>query len=141
MAVAGRGRTPVAGYVDVVAEVAVSLVPTGSPPIHPPAPVTTVGGGLERVGHHVTRAAMVVRAIADHIRSGGDGNKLDWGVYRLASQQGQTVSFPHSRRAARSIRLAPAVAEGRVAFDLLERWIEGPELVADALDGRAHVAQ
>ena len=78
---------------------------------------------------------MVVRAIADHVPSGGDGDKLDCGVYRLASQQGQTVSFPHSLRSTRSIRLAPAVAEGPVAFDLLERWIEGPELVADALDG------
>jgi hypothetical protein len=62
----------------------------------PPAPATTVGGGLERGGHHVTRAAMVVPAIADHIPSGGDGDKLDCSVYRLALQQGQTVSFPHS---------------------------------------------
>ena len=39
-------------------------------------------------------------------------------------------SFAH-----RSIRLAPAVAEGPVAFDLLELWIQGPELVTDALEG------
>ena len=39
-------------------------------------------------------------------------------------------SFTH-----RSIGLAPAVAEGPIAFDLLELWIQGPELVTDALEG------
>jgi hypothetical protein len=36
-------------------------------------------------GHRVTRAAMVARAIADHVPSGSDGDKLDCGIYRLAS--------------------------------------------------------
>jgi hypothetical protein len=35
--------------------------------------------------------------------------------------------------------LAPAVAEASVVLDLVEGRVEGPELVSDALDCRAHV--
>ena len=77
---------------------------------------------------------MVVRSIADHVPSGGDGDKLTRSLPAgVAARADRVVSSLPS--ATRSIRLAPAVAEARMVFDLLERWIEGPELVADALDG------